>query len=129
MALDRLLKKLESRDSVTPVTPAATHDVTPKPAPPKACTPVTSVTSQNDITALLARFRLHECENDPEPDLIQRINDIVFHLVINCAFEFDEALTAAAQWVATNPPHQDEAAFTDVYQVWRASKPGDADRH
>lgn len=51
MGLDKLLATLEKRDSVTPVTSVTLDDVTLKPAWTKACTPVTPVTSQNDITA------------------------------------------------------------------------------
>ncbi len=47
MALDALLSRLEGR-AVTPVTAGAAADVTPKPAPMLACTPVTPVTSEND---------------------------------------------------------------------------------
>lgn len=50
MALDALLARLEGR-AVTSVTADATPDVTPKPAPILACTPVTSVTAANDDTA------------------------------------------------------------------------------
>lgn len=50
MALDALLARFEGR-AVTSVTAGATPDVTPKPAPAKACTSVTSVTAQNDDTA------------------------------------------------------------------------------
>lgn len=54
MALDALLARLEGR-AVTPVTSDAIADVTPKPAPILACTPVTSVTAQNDDTPAEAR--------------------------------------------------------------------------
>lgn len=50
MALDALLARLEGR-AATPVTADLTPDVTPKPAPIKACTPVTPVTAENDDTA------------------------------------------------------------------------------
>ena len=50
MALDALLARLEGR-AVTSVTADVTPDVTPKPAPMLACTPVTSVTAQNDDAA------------------------------------------------------------------------------
>lgn len=50
MALDALLARLEGR-AVTPVTADAIADVTPKPAPMLACTPVTPVTAENDDTA------------------------------------------------------------------------------
>ena len=50
MALDALLARLEGR-AVTPVTPDVTPDVTSKSAPMLACTPVTSVTAENDNTA------------------------------------------------------------------------------
>jgi hypothetical protein len=50
MALDALLARLEGR-AVTPVTANAIPDVTPEPAPMLACTPVTSVTAENDDTA------------------------------------------------------------------------------
>jgi hypothetical protein len=129
MALDRLLKKLAARGAVTPVTPAVGDDVTAKPAPAKACTSVTPVTPQHTLGELLAQFRLQECENDPDRAVIARINNIAFFLITQRAFDFDEAVTAAAQWVANNPPHHDEAAFTDVTQCWRSSNPGDADRH
>lgn len=51
MGLDNLLATLEKHDSVTPVTSVTLDDVTPKPACIKACTPVTSVTAENDDTA------------------------------------------------------------------------------
>ena len=47
MGLDALLNRMQSRESVTPVTPCYTDGVTVKPASNKACTPVTSVTPQN----------------------------------------------------------------------------------
>lgn len=50
MALDALLARFEGR-VVTPVTPDAIADVTPKPAPMLVCTPVTPVTAENDDTA------------------------------------------------------------------------------
>lgn len=50
MALDALLAKMEGR-AVTSVTADVAPDVTPKPAPIKACTPVTPVTAENDDTA------------------------------------------------------------------------------
>ena len=50
MALDALLARFEGRD-VTSVTADAIADVTPKPAPMLACTPVTPVTAENDDTA------------------------------------------------------------------------------
>jgi hypothetical protein len=52
MALDALLARLEGR-AVTSVTADAIPNVTPKPASIKACTPVTSVTAENDDTAEL----------------------------------------------------------------------------
>ena len=51
MGLDNLLATLEKRGSITPVTSVTLDDVTPKPAWIEACTPVTPVTSKNDITA------------------------------------------------------------------------------
>ena len=50
MTLDALLARLEGR-AVTSVTHGAIADVTPKPAPMLACTPVTSVTVEHDDTA------------------------------------------------------------------------------
>ena len=46
MGLEALLARMESR-TVTPVTPELRPDVTPKPVPIRACTPVTSVTALN----------------------------------------------------------------------------------
>lgn len=46
MGLDALLARMESR-AVTSITPHPTVDVTSKPAPRLACTPVTSVTAEN----------------------------------------------------------------------------------
>ncbi len=61
MGLDNLLATLEKRDYVTPVTSEKTHDVTPKAPPILACTPVTPVTLENDVTgdeaAILAELR------------------------------------------------------------------------
>lgn len=50
MALDALLARFEG-PAVTSVTADATQDVTRKPAPMLACTPVTSVTAENNDTA------------------------------------------------------------------------------
>ena len=47
MGLDALLARLEG-EAVTPDTASVLPDVTPKPAPVRACTPVTSVTAQSD---------------------------------------------------------------------------------
>ena len=47
MAIELLLARLEGRA----VTADATPDITPKPAPILACTPVTPVTEENDDTA------------------------------------------------------------------------------
>ena len=52
MSLDNLLATLEKRGSVTPVTPCYPHEVTAKAAPIKACTPVTSVTPEINITTI-----------------------------------------------------------------------------
>ena len=60
MALDALLARLEGR-AVTPVTADAIADVTPKPAPMLACTPVTPVTAENDDTA-------DKATGEPRPD-------------------------------------------------------------
>lgn len=46
VGLDALLARLQAR-TVTPVTPAANRALQPKPAPLRACTPVTPVTSPN----------------------------------------------------------------------------------
>lgn len=50
MGLDSLLATMETRN-VTPVTPIEAAGVTLEPAWIKACTPVTSVTPQNNVTA------------------------------------------------------------------------------
>lgn len=50
MGLDSLLATMETRN-VTPVTPIEAAGVTLEPAWIKACTPVTSVTAQNSVTA------------------------------------------------------------------------------
>lgn len=67
MRLDNLLATLEKRDVVTPVTPVTLGDVTAKPAWLKACTPVTPVTSQNDITANIEPL---EPSETPKPDTL-----------------------------------------------------------
>ncbi|MCO5102190.1 MAG: hypothetical protein M9885_15075 [Burkholderiaceae bacterium] len=64
MALEALLARLEA-DSVTPVTPAETADVTAKPAPVLACTAVTPVTSPADVTARATLWLLHFPDLDP----------------------------------------------------------------
>ena len=51
MSLDALLAKLEAR-TVTPVTDAPSHDVTPEPLQILGCTAVTSVTAESIITAM-----------------------------------------------------------------------------
>jgi len=64
MALEALLARLEA-DSVTPVTPAKTADVTAKPAPVLACTAVTPVTSSADVTQRATLWLLHFPDLDP----------------------------------------------------------------
>lgn len=64
MALEALLARLEA-ESVTPVTPAETADVTAKPAPMLACTAVTPVTSSADVTQCATLWMLHFPDLDP----------------------------------------------------------------
>ncbi len=64
MALEALLARLEV-ESVTPVTPADTADVTAKPAPVLARTAVTPVTSPADVTARATLWLLHFPDLDP----------------------------------------------------------------
>ncbi len=64
MALEALLARLEA-DSVTPVTPAETADVTAKPAPVLACTAVTPVTSCAGVTERATLWLLHFPDLDP----------------------------------------------------------------
>jgi hypothetical protein len=69
MGLDALLERLARNDrAVTPVTPVLTADVTAKPAPLLACTPVTSVTPREGVTPREARshrWMLHFADGEP----------------------------------------------------------------
>jgi len=79
----------------------------------------TAVKIKQSDTDLLDRFILDDCANDPEPELINRINNITFRLVTMNGWEFSEAMTAAAVWVVNNPRHHDEEHFIDVMNLWK----------
>lgn len=64
MGLDALLSRLEGH-TVTAVTAAEPADVTAKPAPALACTPVTPVTASADVTARASLWLLHFPDLDP----------------------------------------------------------------
>jgi len=55
MGLEALLAKLENHAAVTPGTPRYADGVPPRPAPGKACTPVTPGTPRNDNAGSNAR--------------------------------------------------------------------------
>jgi len=80
---------------------------------------IASHEAEKQTADLLARFRLDLCANDPELELISRINAIAWHLITRCAWGFDTAFKAAAQWADNNPHHTDEAAFLDVMQLFK----------
>lgn len=79
MGLEALLTRMENRAAVTSVTADESPDVTPKPAPIRACTAVTPVTAENGVTASKATASItteqetairawlaHTEETDPE---------------------------------------------------------------
>jgi len=64
MGLDALLSRLEGH-AVTAVTASEIANVTAKPAPALACTPVTPVTASADVTARASLWLLHFPDLDP----------------------------------------------------------------
>ena len=74
MGLDALLERLAgSRGAVTPVTSVQATDVTAKPAPLLACTPVTSVTPREGVTPREAhshRWTQHISDAEPLPETV-----------------------------------------------------------
>lgn len=87
MALNALLARMEGR-AVTPVTAYVTPDVTPKPAPIKACTAVTFVTA---CEANSWAWLLHFTDRDPV--------EVYFSPVV----AHTEALAAYPEAVAAEP--------------------------
>lgn len=77
-----------------------------------------------DVSALF-RFDLVQADiNAGYPaDELRRVNNLTWRLMTTKGFEFVEALTAAAEWVAFNPPHSDEKTFVDVQLLFNRMAP------
>lgn len=78
-----------------------------------------SGTKTAEADPLLDKFQFELVEVDPAPEELMRVNNICYHLVTAKGWTFEEAIVAAAVWVASNPPHSDEAEMTDVHLLWR----------
>lgn len=73
--------------------------------------------------SMLALFDMEAVQQEidagyPE-DLLRRVNNIAWRLITTRGYPFNEAIKAAALWVADNPPHADEAAFVDVMALFK----------
>lgn len=75
------------------------------------------------ITETLAQFRFdlvgQEIEAGYPVEELRRVNNIAWRLITARGFQFQEAITTAAQWVVDHPPHADEAAFIDVMELFK----------
>lgn len=122
MGLDALLSRLECR-AVTPVTPEIRGDVTPKPAPVLACTPVTAVTAPADVTAEphACLWLLHFPDLDPVAVAFAPAVDHAGALAAYPAAIAAEPMPATAE-----PVPADLAALFDVCE--RAALYGATDR-
>lgn len=97
-------------------------------------TPATPVTPQKhskpenkvDTAEVHSLFRFDLVQEEIEagfPEFeLRRVNNIAWRLITARGYMFDEAITAAAQWVAGNPPHRDEATFIDVMALFERIK-------
>ncbi len=93
-------------------------------------TPGTPGTPQKHLSAenaeTLAQFCFDLVEQEIEAgypvEELRRVNNIAWRLITARGFQFQEAITAAAQWVVDNPPHRDEAAFVDVMELFKRSQ-------
>ncbi len=128
---------------VAPVTPCSTVSKTrccsaTPPHKPNAragfsdtVAPVTPVTPEkhnkpdnaDGTGSMLASFDMEAVQQEidagyPE-DLLRRVNNIAWRLITTRGYPFNEAIKAAALWVADNPPHADEAAFVDVMAMFK----------
>jgi hypothetical protein len=97
-------------DSLTRLTPLT---------PQKRDTP--EINANPDESLGLFRFDLVQADIDagyPAVEL-RRANNLAWRLISGMGYPFDEAMAAAAQWVANNPAHPDEAACLDVMQLFK----------
>lgn len=78
------------------------------------------------ITETLAQFRFDLVEQAIEEghpaEELRRVNNIAWRLITARGYQFQEAITTAAQWVVDNPPHADEAAFIDVMELFKRNQ-------
>lgn len=76
-----------------------------------------------DMSEALAQFRFDLAQQEIEAgypvDELKRVNNIAWRLITARGYPFQEAITAAAQWVAGNPQHQDETAFINVMAIFK----------
>lgn len=77
-------------------------------------------------TETLAQFRFDLVEQAIEEghpaEELRRVNNIAWRLITARGYQFQEAITTAAQWVVDNPPHRDEAAFIDVMELFKRNQ-------
>lgn len=78
-------------------------------------------TAQGQTQELLGRLQLDlvraEIESGYPAEDLWRVNNIAYHLITAKGWEFDKAITAAAHWVNSNPPHASEAGFINVQSM------------
>ena len=71
------------------------------------------------IRHMLGQFCLDDCAADPEPELIDRINNMAWEFMQHDGMEFDEAIRTAAEIVATCAAAVCEASYKDVQALWK----------
>jgi len=78
-------------------------------------------TNQNPeaVSALLAKFCFCDTANEPEPELLTRINNMAWEFMQVDGMAFDDAITLAAEIVVHGKVAACEAAYADVRALWQ----------
>lgn len=71
------------------------------------------------IRHLLSQFQLDRCHDDPELELIDRINNMAFEFMQHDAMTFETAIKAAAEIVSQCAIATCEASYEDVRELWK----------
>ena len=74
------------------------------------------------IRHMLGQFCIDDCAADPEPELIDRINNMAWEFMQHDGMTFETAIKTAAEIVVHGTVTECEAAYTNVRELWHRIK-------
>ena len=74
------------------------------------------------IRHMLGQFCLDDCADDPEPELIDRINNMAWEFMQHDGMAFDQAIKSAAEIVVQCAVVNCEASYASVRELWQRLK-------